>query len=162
MNAHGSSLDESTHARGRPCASGPGRALSRLEPWLLLLLAENPAHGYELLEHLKALPEAPNADRGHLYRTLRRLEEQGLVTSTWQVPQAGAARHTYTLSADGLQALDAWAGRALAAAAVPRNASRRSRKPSSRASAARMWPAQASSACRPSADRVYVCRAAPA
>src|SRR5450756_38124 len=114
MNAHDSSLDQSTRARGRPCASGPGRALSRLEPWLLLLLAENPAHGYELLEHLKALPEAPNADRGHLYRTLRRLEEQGLVTSTWQVAQAGAAR---------------------------------------------MWPAQASSACRPSADRVYVCRA---
>ena len=101
--------------RGWPCASGPGRALSRLEPWLLLLLAESPAHGYELLERLKALPEAPNADRGHLYRTLRRLEEQGLVTSTWQVPQAGAARHTYTLSANGLQALDAWAGHIRAA-----------------------------------------------
>src|SRR5450756_2307117 len=105
MNAHDSSLDESTRAHGRPCASGPGRALSRLEPWLLLLLAESPAHGYELMERLKALPEAPNADRGHLYRTLRRLETQGLVTSTWQVPQAGAARHTYTLSANGLQAL---------------------------------------------------------
>src|SRR5450756_2826541 len=113
MNAHDSSLDQSTRGRGRPCASGPGRALSRLEPWLLLLLAENPAHGYELLERLKALPEAPTADRGHLYRTLRRLETQGLVTSTWQMPQAGAARHTYTLSADGLQALDAWAGHIL-------------------------------------------------
>ena len=117
MNAHGSSLDESTRGRGRPCASGPGRALSRLEPWLLLLLAENPAHGYELLERLKVLPEAPTADRGHLYRTLRRLEEQGLVSSTWQMPQAGAARHTYTLSADGLQALDAWAGHIRAALA---------------------------------------------
>lgn len=117
MNAHDSSLDESTRGRGRPCASGPGRALSRLEPWLLLLLAENPAHGYELLERLKALPETPTADRGHLYRTLRRLEEQGLVSSTWQMPQAGAARHTYTLSADGLQALDAWAGHIRAALA---------------------------------------------
>jgi len=101
--------------RGRPCASGPGRALSRLEPWLLLLHAESPAHGYELLERLQALPESPSADRGHLYRTLRRLEEQGLVTSEWHVPQAGPARHTYTLSADGLQALDAWAGHIRAA-----------------------------------------------
>jgi DNA-binding PadR family transcriptional regulator len=89
--------------------SGPSRALSRLEPWLLLLLAEDPAHGYELLERLSALPAAPNADRGHLYRTLRKLEEQGLMTSEWQLPQAGAARHIYTLTTSGLQALDAWA-----------------------------------------------------
>jgi PadR family transcriptional regulator, regulatory protein PadR len=82
---------------------------------LLLLLAESPAHGYELLDRLSALPEAPNADRGHLYRTLRKLEEQGLVTSEWHLPQAGAARHTYTLSAEGLEALDAWAGHIRAA-----------------------------------------------
>jgi PadR family transcriptional regulator, regulatory protein PadR len=102
-------------AQAWPCAPGPGRALSRLEPWLLLLLAESPAHGYELLDRLSALPEAPNADRGHLYRTLRKLEEQGQVTSEWQLPQAGAARHTYTLSAEGLEALDAWAGHIRAA-----------------------------------------------
>jgi len=102
-------------AQGRPCAPGPGRALSRLEPWLLLLLAESPAHGYQILERLNTLPEAPTADRGHLYRTLRRLEEQGLVTSEWQVPKAGPARHTYTLTTDGLQALDAWAAHIRAA-----------------------------------------------
>ena len=37
------------------------------------------------------------------------------MTSEWHVPQAGPARHTYTLSADGLQALDAWAGHIRAA-----------------------------------------------
>lgn len=108
MNVDESSTEDPARARGRPCASGPGRALSRLEPWLLLILAEKPAHGYELLVRLSSLPDAPDADRGHLYRTLRRLEEQGLVTSTWEMPQAGPARHTYTLTADGLQALDAW------------------------------------------------------
>jgi PadR family transcriptional regulator, regulatory protein PadR len=101
----------------RPCAPGAGHALSRLEPWLLLLLAENPAHGYELLERLSELPDAPSADRGHMYRTLRRLESQGLVTSEWETPQAGPARHTYTLNADGLQALDAWTGHIRAARA---------------------------------------------
>jgi len=109
MDVDESSSEGPARARGRPCERGPGRALSRLEPWLLLLLAESPAHGYQLLERLKTLPVAPPADRGHLYRTLRRLEEQGLVTSEWHVPQAGPARHTYTLTADGLQALDAWA-----------------------------------------------------
>ena len=115
MDLDESSSEDPARARGRPCTSGPGRALSRLEPWLLLLLAESPAHGYELLERLEALPVAPSADPGHLYRTLRRLEEQGLVTSEWDVPRAGPARHTYTLSADGLQALDAWAGHIRAA-----------------------------------------------
>jgi poly-beta-hydroxybutyrate-responsive repressor len=104
-------------ARCLPCAPGPGRALSRLEPWLLLLLAEEPTHGYELLERLNTLADAPSADRGHLYRTLRRLEEHGLVTSAWQAPQSGPARHTYTLTANGLQALDAWAGHIRAALA---------------------------------------------
>jgi len=115
MDLDESSSEDPARTRGRPCTSGPGRALSRLEPWLLLLLAESPAHGYELLERLQALPEAPSADRGHLYRTLRRLEEQGLVTAAWQMPQAGPARHTYSLTADGLQALDAWAGHIRAA-----------------------------------------------
>ena len=107
MNTPDTKPEDPGADRGRPCTSGPGRALSRLEPWLLLLLAESPAHGYELLERLQALSEAPSADRGHLYRTLRRLEEQGLVTAAWQMPQAGPARHTYTLTADGLQASSA-------------------------------------------------------
>lgn len=102
--------------RGYPCAHAAGRALSRLEPWLLLLLAERPAHGYDLVDRLHALSQAPDADRGHLYRTLRRLDEQGLVTSEWQTPRAGPARHVYTLTPAGLQALDAWSGHIRAAA----------------------------------------------
>jgi len=99
---------QGSRASCHSCTPGAGRALSRLEPWLLLLLAESPAHGYDLGERLHVLPAAPDADRGHLYRTLRRLEEQGLVTSEWQTQQAGPARHTYTLTPQGLRALDAW------------------------------------------------------
>ena len=109
-SANDSLATEPAGCRGlaQPCEPGAGRALSRLEPWLLLLLAERPAHGYDLGERLHVLPAAPDADRGHLYRTLRRLEEQGLVTSEWQTQQAGPARHTYTLTPQGLRALDAW------------------------------------------------------
>jgi DNA-binding PadR family transcriptional regulator len=95
--------------RTRPCVAGPGRALARLEPWLLLLLAERPAHGYELLERLDTLPEAPHADRGHLYRSLRRLEGEGLVASSWQTPVSGPPRREYTLTEDGRLALNGWA-----------------------------------------------------
>jgi PadR family transcriptional regulator PadR len=108
MKTRPSSRDQASPSRGRPCCAGPGRALTRLEPWLLLLLAESPAHGYELLERLEAVPEAPHADRGHLYRSLRRLEDEGLVTSAWQTPETGAARRVYTLTADGKAALNGW------------------------------------------------------
>jgi len=83
--------------------------LARLEPWLLLLLAERPAHGYDLLERLAAMPDAPHADRGHLYRSLRRLEGEGLVTSDWRTPLSGAARRDYTLTDEGRRALSDWA-----------------------------------------------------
>jgi len=117
MDEHDSSHTDSRPVQEGPCPAGPGRALSRLEPWLLLLLAEGPAHGYDLIDRLHALRAAPDADRGHLYRTLRRLEEQGLVTSEWQTPQAGPARHVYTLTPAGLHALDAWCGHIRAALA---------------------------------------------
>jgi len=82
----------------------------RLEPWLLLLLARDDLHGYELLARLERLRGAPAADAGNVYRTLRRLEQQGAVASTWEEGvRAGPARRIYTLTADGRGALAAWA-----------------------------------------------------
>ncbi len=49
-----------------------------LRPCLLLLLREQPAHGYDLLERLRPLGFARD-DPGRLYRTLRALEREGLV-----------------------------------------------------------------------------------
>ncbi len=79
------------------------------EPALLLLLRERPAHGYELLEQLPALTGEARVDMGNLYRVLRALEEDGLVTSRWEAGEPGPAKRTYELTAAGRRLLDVWA-----------------------------------------------------
>ena len=79
------------------------------EPALLLLLRERPAHGYELLEQLPALTGEARVDMGNLYRVLRALEEDGLVTSRWEAGEPGPAKRTYELTTAGRRLLDEWA-----------------------------------------------------
>ena len=76
---------------------------------LLLLLRERPAHGYDLLERLPALTGEERVDVGNLYRVLRRLEEQGLVSSEWDETVPGPAKRTYELTDEGREALGRWA-----------------------------------------------------
>lgn len=80
-----------------------------LRPCLLLLLAEGPSHGYDMLEHMPRLG-LERVDPGGLYRTLRSMEEEGLVTSAWEHAESGPARRTYELTDEGLDWLHAWAG----------------------------------------------------
>ena len=79
------------------------------EPALLLLLRERPAHGYELLDALPALTGDTRVDMGNLYRVLRALEEDGLVTSRWEAGAPGPAKRIYELTAAGRRLLDEWA-----------------------------------------------------
>lgn len=88
---------------------GGGLPRSYLRPCLLLLLAERPSHGYDLLEQLAQLG-LPTADPGGLYRVLRSLEREGLVSSRWETSQAGPARRTYELTDEASEWLHAWAG----------------------------------------------------
>jgi PadR family transcriptional regulator PadR len=78
------------------------------EPALLALLAQGPAHGYELLERLPDVLGEERVDVGNVYRALRGLEEEGLVVSEWQADLPGPAKRTYTLTGDGRGALEAW------------------------------------------------------
>jgi PadR family transcriptional regulator, regulatory protein PadR len=81
-----------------------------VEPALLLLLRERPMHGYELLDRL---PEVAGAhvrvDVGNVYRVLRALEEEGIVTSEWSADLPGPAKRTYELTDAGRRLLDRWA-----------------------------------------------------
>lgn len=89
----------------------PRRILRFLEPCLLLLLHCNETHGYELLEGLKPLGfEQDPMDSSTVYRILRSLEEQGLVTSRWDTNNAGPARRLYRLTDAGDAYLAAWVG----------------------------------------------------
>jgi PadR family transcriptional regulator PadR len=80
-----------------------------LRPCLLLLLAEGTSHGYELLEQVAALG-LDRVDPGGLYRSLRAMDEEGLVRSAWQPSTSGPARRTYELTDDGRQWLHVVAG----------------------------------------------------
>ncbi len=82
----------------------PSLPKSFLRPCLLLLLREQPAHGYELLERLRPLGFAGD-DPGGLYRALRALERDGLVHSAWEPSANGPARRIYELTRAGMEEL---------------------------------------------------------
>lgn len=78
-------------------------------PCLLLLIGEKPSHGYDLLDRLRELG-FKQADPGLLYRSLRAMEQEGLVKSDWEVSELGPPRRRYELSDEGKDWLHAWAG----------------------------------------------------
>jgi PadR family transcriptional regulator PadR len=88
-----------------------------LRPCLLLLLREQPAHGYELLERLAPFGFGRD-DPGRLYRVLRALEAEGLVHSAWEPSDTGPHRRTYTLTRPGMEALHAAAQDLVATRAI--------------------------------------------
>lgn len=67
-------------------------------------------HGYELIERLPEVAGAESrVDVGNLYRLLRGLEEEGMVTSEWSADLPGPAKRTYELTDGGRELLDRWA-----------------------------------------------------
>lgn len=92
------------------CGPPHGRMLGFIQPWLLLFLSEESAHGYQLLDRLDQNEDTRSIDRGFLYRTLRQFEEDGLVKSSWDTGGHGPARRVYEITTDGIEYLHAWAG----------------------------------------------------
>ena len=101
-------LEECAGPSGR--CECPERVSRFIQPCLLLLLHEKPAHGYELLDGVArfGFQDGP-PDPGGIYRNLRRMEQDGLVTSHWDTSVAGPAKRVYEITADGEELLHAWA-----------------------------------------------------
>ncbi|MGI6294918.1 MAG: PadR family transcriptional regulator [Armatimonadota bacterium] len=98
------------HGDGQPCTCSMGNLYRFVEPLALYLLKKRgQTHGYDLMGALKeqALTDS-TIEPGALYRTLRRLEEAGFVSSTWDVGGSGPARRVYELTADGEAHLREW------------------------------------------------------
>jgi PadR family transcriptional regulator PadR len=72
---------------------------------ILLLLAEEPGHGYQLVERLKPFGFELRGP-GVVYRELRALEGSGLARSKWSAPKTGPIPRVYELTAAGHRALD--------------------------------------------------------
>jgi len=98
--------------RSRRYHGGRWRVLARVErfaePALLLLLREQPAHGYDLLERLPELTGEQRIEMGNLYRLLRALEEEGLVSSEWDGASPGPTKRRYAITHAGERLLDEW------------------------------------------------------
>ena len=79
-----------------------------LVPVILVTLREWNSYGYKLMERLTAFGfEATNP--GTLYRTLRQMENNGIVKSNWETSKGGPARRMYSITDAGEAYLDFWA-----------------------------------------------------
>ncbi len=90
-----------------------GKSLSRLsQPTILMILAQSgePMHGYIIVQQAAHSPMfgGKKPDATGIYRALKRMEEQELVTSEWDTPQEGSAKRMFTLTDKGYSCLRRW------------------------------------------------------
>ena len=91
------------------CRFGLSAPRHFLYPALLLLLAEEPRHGYRLVDSLLRLGFGP-VDRPSVYRALGDLEGDGLLHSWEASSTAGSTRQVYGVTPEGVNQLSAWMG----------------------------------------------------
>ncbi|MDQ6617058.1 MAG: helix-turn-helix transcriptional regulator [Actinomycetota bacterium] len=76
-------------------------------PALLLLLTEEPGHGYSLESRLRQF-RFGQIDRPMVYRALSQLDADGLVESRSEVSKVGQTRRVYSITSLGEQVLRVW------------------------------------------------------
>jgi len=79
-----------------------------LVPILLLMLREWSSYGYELMEKMATFGFAA-MNPGTFYRTLRQMEKDGMVSSSWDTSEGGPARRIYSITEAGEAYLKYWA-----------------------------------------------------
>ncbi|MDP8950710.1 MAG: helix-turn-helix transcriptional regulator [Actinomycetota bacterium] len=105
-------IDETTKRKGGTGSAGRGDMDARPKNWLvpmtLVTLGEGSSYGYELMDRLAALGFG-ETNPGTFYRTLRRMEGEGLCESEWDTSASGPARRVYSVTGAGEAYLDSWA-----------------------------------------------------
>jgi len=80
-----------------------------VQPSLLMALSKGKSYGYQLIQDITDFgfmrEEAPP---GMIYRHLRQMDEEGLVTSTWDAEGDGPAKRVYSITPEGSEILEAW------------------------------------------------------
>lgn len=112
---------QTTMPRRRPAPAGDTAAESSeasppagwsprdiLIPYVLLAVSLQRAHGYLIEEYLRSVGFF-SLEMSTLYRTLRQLEKDGLLHSSWEPGPTGPARRVYSLTELGRGWLDQWA-----------------------------------------------------
>ncbi|MEA4854934.1 MAG: PadR family transcriptional regulator [Solidesulfovibrio sp.] len=91
-----------------PCT---GKNLARLvHPAILAVLARESLHGYLILERLAAEPMFRDQppDPAGVYRLLKTMEQEGMVTCSWDLQSSGPARRQYAITERGMACLAKW------------------------------------------------------
>src|SRR5438105_14413400 len=77
-----------------------------LDAIVLAALEAGPAHGYAIIEAIKRRSGgAFDLPEGTVYPALHRLEQAGLLKSSWTTAESGRRRRVYTLTRSGNRAL---------------------------------------------------------
>jgi len=86
------------------------RVMRFLQPCLLVMLHRGEAHGYCLLNGLVEFGFNPDQkDPSLIYRALREMEDNGLVTSRWDQDRSlGPQRRVYQITTEGEEYLIGW------------------------------------------------------
>lgn len=80
------------------------------QPGILLLLLKDKSHGYELIQKLNQVEYIDGElEAATVYRTLRRMEQDGLIESRWEHGEFGPARRQYQITDYGRETLKHWA-----------------------------------------------------
>lgn len=79
-----------------------------LTPWLLLLLRNWNMHGYQIIQ-IMTIFGLTAFDPTTVYRTLRRLEDEELIISGWEMSENGPAKRVYSITKAGEKFLQTWA-----------------------------------------------------
>ena len=75
----------------------------------MTLLRSESGHGYNLLQGLEDLGfDVEGMDPSVVYRALRDMEDEGLVSSEWGDESLGPRRRVYSLTGDGEDVVFAW------------------------------------------------------
>jgi poly-beta-hydroxybutyrate-responsive repressor len=88
---------------------GSKKADRYIQPSILMALKRKPSYGYELIHEISQFGFVEGqAPPGMIYRHLRNLEENGLVSSQWQTDGSGPAKRVYQLTQEGHEVLSFW------------------------------------------------------
>jgi PadR family transcriptional regulator PadR len=91
--------------------SGSKKSERYIQPSILMTLKYKPSYGYELIKDISQFGFVEGyAPPGMIYRHLRQMEENGLVSSEWATEGTGPAKRVYQLTMEGSEVLDYWIG----------------------------------------------------
>lgn len=87
---------------GRGRRRGWGQLALFLRPSILLLLKQDPSHGYTLIEDLRREGLIDDdLDPAVVYRYMREMEDEGLLVSEWDTTGGGVPRRVYHVTPAG-------------------------------------------------------------